>query len=359
MKFFHVISDEVHRAKNRGTIQTKALKKIKTEYKTGLSGTPADNKPEDAWSVLHWLWPRYYTSFWKFYEHYVRYITTPQGYKIVVGVKNTDELLREINPWYVRHLKNEQCCPHHPQGVMPWLPPKTYRTEWVDLEPIQRRAYDKMAKTMIAWIGDNEDQFLPAPQVISQLQRLQQFALGYAEINEKGRVEIVEPSAKLDRLEDIIEESPTQQYVVFSQFKDPLSMAESRLARHGYTAGLYTGDQSEKRKSDLVEAFCAGDTQILLGTISAGGESIDGLQHACNTGIFLDRDWSPSVNTQAEDRLHRDGQQSAVLILDIMAKNTVDYGRRQRIDTKREWLRDLLGDNRRNQDEAEALENAA
>src|SRR4051794_26414766 len=42
--WFHIIADEVHRAKNRKAQQTIALKKLQTWYKTGMSGTPADNR---------------------------------------------------------------------------------------------------------------------------------------------------------------------------------------------------------------------------------------------------------------------------------------------------------------------------
>src|SRR3982751_3799334 len=45
--WFHIIADEVHKAKSRKAQQTQALKALKTDYKTGLSGTPADNKPDD------------------------------------------------------------------------------------------------------------------------------------------------------------------------------------------------------------------------------------------------------------------------------------------------------------------------
>src|SRR5690348_15554805 len=42
--FFHIICDEVHSIKNRKAQQTRAVKSLDTIYKTGLSGTPADNK---------------------------------------------------------------------------------------------------------------------------------------------------------------------------------------------------------------------------------------------------------------------------------------------------------------------------
>ena len=47
---------------------------------------------------------------------------------------------------------------------------------------------------------------------------------------------------------------------------------------------------------------------------------------------------------QAEDRLHRGGQKDTVQIIDIMAKGTLDLGRKQRLETKWAWIREILGD---------------
>ena len=110
------------------------------------------------------------------------------------------------------------------------------------------------------------------------------------------------------------------------------------------THGLFTGDQTQVDKDRLVDSFQAGDTQVFAGTIAAGGEGIT--LTASSTVIFLDRAWRPTANIQAEDRLHRDGQKSAVQVIDILAKNTIDPDRKAKIDTKWSWLRELLGDNR-------------
>jgi SNF2 family DNA or RNA helicase len=61
---------------------------------------------------------------------------------------------------------------------------------------------------------------------------------------------------------------------------------------------------------------------------------------------LYDRPWGALVNQQAEDRLWRDGQANAVQVCDIMASNTVDLGRKQRIEQSWNWIRTLLGDTR-------------
>lgn len=348
--WLHVIADEVHRAKNKDAVQTKAFKKLRTKWKTGLSGTPATSKPQDLWSILNWIDKRTYSSFWKYFEQYVEYEVEykPGGgnYRKMIGVKNIEHLQDRISPFFSRHLKKEACCEHHPNGVMPWLPDKYYRQIWVDLHPQQRKAYDQMQADMLAWVGEHEDEPIAAPVVISQLVKLQQFALGYLEPRPDGSYDMTEPSAKLDALVELLKDNPDEQIVVYSQWKAPLYMTKKRLEKEGISCATYTGDDSGSVRASNKQSFISGSSRVLLGTVGAGGVGVDGLQSAAATLVFLDRAWSPADNNQAEDRLWRGGQERGVQIVDIMARSTVDLGRHQRIEKSWGWIRALLGDNK-------------
>jgi SNF2 family DNA or RNA helicase len=358
VKFFHIIADECHRAKNRKAQQTRALKKIPTLYKTALSGTPADNKPHDLWSILNWLWPTVYTSYWKFEGAYVIKEMTPQGYSKITGVKNIEHLRNQMGPWYSRKLKKD---------VLKDLPDKYYSTIWVELDPKQRKAYKQMENTMVAWVAENEEDIenpIIAQAVIAQLIRLQQFAVGYMtpKLDDDGNqifgkpyttksgvdkpgpplFEMTEPSSKLDALMEILEDNPDEQIVVFSQFKSVISLLARRLEERHITHGIYTGDTSQADRGNIVQEFQSGRLRVFAGTVAAGGVGIT-LTNS-STVVFLDRSWSPALNAQAEDRLHRIGQQEAVQVIDIMAKGTVDIGRRLMLEQKMEWLREILGD---------------
>lgn len=336
--WFHIIADEVHRAKNRKSLQTRALKKLRTVYKTGLSGTPAANKPQDLWSILHWLWPTYYSSYWKFVNHYTVTDYDPRGYHKIVGVQNQESLHEEMRPWYIRRLKEE---------VLPDLPPRYYTQIWVDLHPQQRRAYNQMRDEQIAWVASKKDAELEMPmvaaQVVTQLTRLQQFALGYMYFDEERQKWLLtDPSAKIDALLDIIQDNPEEPLVVFSQFKSAIMLASRKLTTNGIAHAVITGDVSKPDRAEAVKAFQAKRVPIIMGTIATAGEGIT--LTAASTVVFLDRAWSPSWNRQAEDRLHRIGQREAVQVIDLMARNTVDLGRHQQIKQKAEWIRQILGD---------------
>jgi SNF2 family DNA or RNA helicase len=362
VQWFHVIADEVHRIKNRKAQQTRGMKALRTQFKTGASGTPADNAPQDLWSVLNWLYPKKYSAYWRFVHTFCeeKDVEGKGGatFKQIVG-PNKDtvpQLLAEMSPFYMRRLKKD---------VLKDLPDKYYTQRWVELSPAQRRVYDQMKKDMIAWIGEQEDTPLTAGIVVAQLVRLQQFALATPEISYKtvhkrptpaqkalGRpgdeyeqmvVNLVEPSSKLDDLEEILDDNPTEQFIVFSQSRHMVDLVAQRLVRNKISVGRYTGAvRNQQTRDATVEAFQRGDLRVFAGTIAAGGESIT--LTAASTVVFLDRHWSPAKNNQAEDRAHRIGQKDAVQVIDIMARNTVDLGRHAKIATKWAHLQYLLGD---------------
>lgn len=359
VKWFHIIADEVHRAKNRQAQQTQALKKLRTEHKLGLSGTPADNRPDDFWSILNWLYPKTYTSYNRFvdkhviYKHHsvgVCYVDDCEGYhkrayKELAGVDCVEELQAAIAPFYVRRLKTE---------VLQDLPEKYYTQVEVDLTPQQRRAYNGMRDHMLAWVGEQEGEPIAAPVIISWLVRLQQFACAYGELRDikvkdaegnwqvGSKLFLTDPSSKLDTIMDIVRDNPDESFVVFAQSKQVINMLGARLQAAGIPVGILTGDTRSSDRTRLVDDFQAGKTRIFCGTIKAGGVGIT-LTKA-STVIFVDRDWSPSINRQAEDRLHRIGQRNAVQVVELVARDTIDAARNQKIELKWSWLKEILGD---------------
>jgi SNF2 family DNA or RNA helicase len=359
VEWFHVILDECHRIKNRAAQQTRAVKALRTHNKTGLSGTPADDKPQDLWSVLNWLFPRLFRSYWKFVNQCcifeadeLQKLKYGRTFKKIVGINpdGVEELLTTIRPYYVRRNKDQV-------GIE--LPEMTWTERWVTLPPAQRRAYDQMRKDMIAWVGEHKDEPLVAGAVVAQLVRLQQFALATVDFQDEyvsdrfhaGREEdrglrrkvvLTDPSVKLDDLEEIIEGNPNESIVVFSQSRSMSHLAVRRLESRGILARPYTGDVPQQARDAYEYDFQKGNIQVLCCTIRAGGEGIT--LHRSSTVVFFDRDWNPTRNRQAEKRVHRIGQIHPVQVIDIMARDTVDLGRKQRIANKWEALEWILGD---------------
>jgi SNF2 family DNA or RNA helicase len=360
LKFFHVIADEVHLAKNRKAVRTIHLKRIQTEFKTAASGTPADDKPWDLWSILHWLYPKKFRSFWRFFEQYTEYDTHPtRGYRIPTGVKNIPDLHRQIRPFYIRRTLKE-VAPDMPEKIHV-MPPIV-----VPMERKQRREYEAMRDKAIAVIGAHEDGnggfHLMAPAVVAVLTRLQQMALAtltpewdiitdedYLYGDEDGfditwdfpKIVLSKPSPKLDAIMNLITTNEEEPFVVFTQFRGMADLVEEECQRLKIPVGKITGEVlSKDKRTDIVKQFQAGETRVFTGTIAAAGKTIT-LTRA-NIAIFADRSWNPSKNEQAEDRLWRRTQRNTVRIYDIQAEDSIDQIRMDRINQKADWINALM-----------------
>ncbi len=333
VKWFHIIGDEIHATQNRKSQQSKALKEIPAIYKTGLSGTPAFDKPDDLWSILNWLYPDHWSSYWRYYNKHIIF-TDFNGYRTIVGVAHADELQREMSGFYIRRRKED---------VLLDLPDKYNTRVEVDMSPRQAKAYESMREDMLAWVGEHEDEPVAAPVVIAQLTRLQQFSDAFGTIDrDSGKMLLAEPSSKLDAVMQILE-STNEQIVIFSQFAQMIKMLGQRLEKANIPHGLFIGDTSARDREQIIEEFQAGKLKVFAGTIAAGGIGIT--LTASSTVVFIDRSWSPALNRQAEDRLHRIGQKNAVQVIDIISRGTIDAKRHEEINLKWAWIRELLGEN--------------
>src|SRR6185369_1569595 len=266
VSWFHIIADEAHAIQNRNAKQSKALKEIKTGYKSALTGTPAYDKPDDLWSILNWLYPEYWSSYWKYYNEHILF-TNYNGYKTVIGVNNPEKLQKEMEQFYIRRRKEE---------VLDNLPDKYYSEIRVDLLPQQAKAYRSMKENMLAWIGLQEAEPVVAPVVIAQLTRLQQFAIAYAEqreiVNRAGDISVKmflsEPSSKLDAVMELIEEAHGASVVVFSQFAQVINLLAARLEKKGIIYGKFIGATPADERARIISNFQDGKIQVFCGTIA-------------------------------------------------------------------------------------------
>lgn len=328
----YVICDEAHFIKSRNALRTKAVKRLKAHYKRALTGTPVVNRPDELWSVLNWLWPHDYKSYWRFFETFCEYFQHPTiGYKKVTGVKNVEALHALLEGKMLRRLK---------KNVLLELPDKYYTNIPVTLGPAQFRVYEEMRKESLAWVGEHENEPVAAPVVIARLSRLRMFAGAYADITD-GRVRLTEPSAKLDALDEILEDAGDSPVVVFSMFRQMIDLASARLTKAGVPHSVLTGKTPQGQRGQMVDDFQTGKCNVFLGTIPAGGVGIT--LHRASTVVFLDRSWSPADNVQAEDRLHRIGQKNAVQVILLSAVDSVDQQVEAKLELKWSWIRKMLG----------------
>lgn len=294
-----VAIDEIHKCKNPASQQGKAILKILPETRIAMTGTPLMNTPLDLFIVLKWLGFEKH-SFYQFKKHYC--IMGGYGGYEVVGYKNLGELQENLDSLILRRLKKD---------VLD-LPDKIYTTEYVEMSKAQTTIYNEVK----AEIKEQIDKIKISNNPLAQLIRLRQ-ATGFTGILSTKTKE----SAKLDRLEEIVEElvENNEKCIIFSNWTDMTTPTYERLKR--FNPALITGETKDRVAEQ--DRFMNDDRcKCIIGTIGAMGTGLT--LTAATTVIFLDSPWNRANKEQAEDRAHRIGTKSNVNIITIVCKDTID-----------------------------------
>ena len=96
---------------------------------------------------------------------------------------------------------------------------------------------------------------------------------------------------------------------------------------------------SSKNRQDLVEKFQAGEAEVFLISLKAGGTGLT-LTNA-DTVIHYDPWWNPAVENQATDRAYRIGQDKPVFVHKLICKGTVEQ-RIQQMQRKKSNVADSI-----------------
>lgn len=276
-----VIFDEAHKAKNYKTERSRKVRELARLASNvwGLTGTPLDNRPSDLYGVLDSLdmafdvfSPRKGQSPFRRFQELFNASTDRWG-GVTYGTPDpiVPELLRRI---MLRRRRNE---------VMPDLPRKTYTTLTVNgIAERTRKQMDEM------WEADGT-----ALEVSGGLPSFEEFSAIRAALA-KGNI-----PAMLEYIED--QEEQGTPLVVFSAHLAPLDALKDR---EGW--GVISGETSLEKRQQIVDDFQAGKLKGVALTIRAGGVGLT-LTHAWKV-LFVDLDWVPGWNSQAEDRVCRIGQ---------------------------------------------------
>lgn len=294
--------DECHKAKNPTTQQGKGILKLQAETMIAMTGTPLMNNPMDLYIILKWLGYEKH-AFYSFKKHYC-VMGGFGGYEIV-GYKNLDELQEQLDDIMLRRKKEEVLN----------LPEKTYINEYVEMSPAQKKIYNEVTNE----IKDNIDQISIAPNPLAELIRMRQ-ATGFTGILSST----VQESAKLDRMEELVEEAKEngKKVVIFSNWTQMTDVIYTRLTTKGFRIAQITGETPDAQRQSIVENFQTGRYDAIIGTSGAMGTGLT--LTAGTVEIFLDEPWNMALKEQCVDRCHRIGQKDNLTIYTLMCKDTID-----------------------------------
>ncbi len=329
-----VIADEAHRAKDPASQQTRALWAVgaTSARRIALTGTPVANSPLDLWSIMHFVSPTEWPSRTAFIDRYCVSSINFWGGLDVYALKPhmRTELDSFFEPRFLRRQKSE---------VLTQLPAKTYSTRLVQMATAQYKAYETLRKDMIAQLDDGS--LLAAFDPLVQTMRLLQIASACPVLDEAGGVTALKaPSNKLEALKDILVERDGAPTLVFAASRKLIELCSREV---DVDHVLITGAQTPAERAESVARFQGGGVPLALVTLGAGGEGIT--LTAADTAVFLQRSWSLVQNLQAEDRIHRIGQDAeAVSIIDVVSAGSIEARVMEAFAGKEATLQDVVKD---------------
>lgn len=348
-----VIGDESHVLKSFKTAKTSRFRAISEAVRALagrvwlLSATPLLNRPGELWSILQAAgianecfgsW-RNYTSLYNAYEG------TYGGW---VWGDPTPEVSERLKKVMLRRMKVD---------VLPELPPKTWRDLVVDLDEKTKKACSKAASlletyTRFSRINDDEK---PSDLVARETDEAKaDFKAKYGEdlnkiledaetllqrisgldFDEIAKARTALAIAKIPALLALVEDYEEQEepLIVFSAHRAPIDIFANRP---GWA--VITGDTSSEDRRQIQDDFQAGKLKGIAGTIKAAGVALT-LTRASHA-IFVDLEWTPALNSQAEDRLLRIGQTRGVLITTLVANFPLDKRVHELLTFKRNLIK--------------------
>lgn len=313
-KISYLAYDECQKWSNHKTQGFRNMKRMKPQFKMALSATPAGNKFTGMYAITQWLWPKFegHASFWAWVKEWCE---TKEDYfagTVVVGEQEPKGSFVNSLPCYIR-LTKDFGEPIHDRIV-------------VELSPKERKVYDQIEQTMIAWLNDNP--LVITLPIVKRL-RLRQASLGEISYDKPADQVYYDDSMKSSKYDALVEylklhdDEPMLILTHSAQFADVVAY---QLIRDGFKALPYVGRVPETERHAIKDAFQAGELDYIVATMDSIGEGVDGLQHRAHMMVWLSRSDNGMLNEQAFRRLYRRGQTKTVISVDIVAEDTYDDG---------------------------------
>jgi len=305
--FATAIFDEAQALKNPQTARAQAARRIDAPVRFALSGTPLENHLGELWSLFRIVMPGLLGSSERFRERFALPIERGDA-----GRRRA--LANVLRPFLLRRSKVE---------VATDLPPRVEIDVPIELSPAERRLYDEARIAAAARVAGLDGSTPPEKrrfEILAAITRLRLCACHPRLYDDASKLS----SAKLTHLVSTVAElrDDGHRSLVFSQFTKHLDLAEAALDASGARCLRLDGSTPAARRQELVDAWQAGEADVFLVSLKAGGTGLN--LTTADYVIHLDPWWNPAAEDQATDRAHRIGQTRPVTVLRLISQGTIE-----------------------------------
>ena len=310
--FKALIGDEVQAIGNRTSQRTRAFMRLAARIPCllAMSGTPARSRPVQLWPTLHCIDVQTFPDFYAYANRYCNPKETPYGTKYE-GITNAPELHALLSTRTLRRTKAE---------VMSFLPPKIITTVPCSVDKGKMAEYKEQARKV---------------KEATEFER----AAAIAELFQSAY------NLKADACKQWIMDflSTDEKLLVFAWHHAVVNDIANYLAEKDIGVRVLTGTTSSAQREKIKDAFINDpDVRVIVANIQSAGVGIDGLQKACSNCCFVEFTAAPTDHWQAEDRLHRGGQEVPVNVYYLVAPRTIDVSMAYQLDSKAVALASVL-----------------
>lgn len=295
-----IILDEAQRIKDPTSIRSRVLARVLAGRRWAITGTPIENHPKELNSILRFLFPN-------------EFLDSEDCDDLALMLFQRDRAM-------IRRTKAEV-------GIQ--LPERVTGYTPVQLTPDQAAEYERTLTSVRRSILDATNSSELTASLLGGLQNLRRITT----VSTNGS------SAKLDLVEEELEVLAERQekVVIFSSFANiGLDHAVKRLAR--FRPVRITGSMTQAEREVAHQRFL-GDPRCLVMCASLRTAGVGVTWTVARYVYHLDLWWNPQALRQAEDRVHRIGQERQVLIKRLIAENTIDEGIVTLLETKSDIFR--------------------
>lgn len=318
-----LILDEIHSIKNSGAKRTKATKIIAKgiTHVIGLSGTPVVNRPIEIYNALTIINSSVIPNFKVYTQKFCDAKHNGFGWDFS-GASNTEELHQLlVNSFMIRRKKAD---------VLKDLPAK--RTSFVPIEIDNKEEYYAAENDFIKFVRDTRGNAaaLKAEQAetLTRINLLKQLCI-------KGKL-----AGIIDWVEEFLESG--KKLVLFATHRNTIDVLMEKFEG---IAVRYDGAVNMSDRQKAVDAFQNNENiKLFIGMIDTEGKpaGVGITLTAASDTATLEYQWGPGIHDQADDRVHRIGQQEAVVNYKLMSADTIEEKIAHLLDSKRKVIDSVM-----------------